>query len=330
MPALRLTYHSLDEQNIAAVTWLAAKSQLLIIPVRGFHAPPPPPPPLSGAHHPSMGQGYAGRYSDGYKLFTDMRILFIGDIVGRPGRQAVLGSLERLVAEEKCDLVIANCENSAAGFGTTPKIASQLLEAGIDVLTSGNHIWDKKDILPYISEQPRLLRPANYPQAPGFGLYVGLADSAVRYAVMNVQGRVQMPHIDCPFRCADEMLDELDRDVRIRFVDFHAEATSEKVAFGRYLDGRVSAVVGTHTHVPTADERILPGGTAYITDAGMTGPVDSVIGMGVKASVRRFLTGMPGRFQPASGTVRLNSVVIDVDVRTGRAVGVRRRTEQVG
>ncbi len=259
-----------------------------------------------------------------------MRILFIGDIVGRPGRQAVLALLERLVAEEKCDLVIANCENSAAGFGTTPKIADQLFEAGIHVLTSGNHIWDKKEILPYIDRQPRLLRPANYPQAPGTGLYIGVTASAVRYAVMNLQGRVHMPYIDCPFRWADQMLDDLDPDVRVRFVDFHAEVTSEKTAFGNYLDGRVSAVVGTHTHVPTADERVLPAGTAYITDAGMTGPLNSVIGMGIEASTKRFLTGMPGRFQPATGAVRLNSVVVDVDEHDGRAISVRRRVEQVG
>lgn len=258
-----------------------------------------------------------------------MRILFIGDIVGRPGRRAVLSCLERIVAEEGCDLVIANCENSAAGFGTTPKIADQFLQAGIDVLTSGNHIWDKKEILPYIDRQPRLLRPANYPQAPGSGLYVGLTDSAVRYAVMNVQGRVYMPHIDCPFRCADQILNELDPDVRVRFVDFHAEVTSEKTAFGNYLDGRVSAVAGTHTHVQTADERILPSGTAYITDVGMTGPLNSVIGMTIDASTRRFLTGMPARFEPSRGAVRLDSVVIEVDESDGKAVSVRRRSEHV-
>lgn len=258
-----------------------------------------------------------------------MRILFIGDVVGRPGRKAVLASVERLVAEEGCDLVIANCENSAAGFGTTPPIVEKLLRAGIDVLTSGNHIWDKKEILPYMDVQPRLLRPANYPQAPGSGLYVGLTASAVRYAVINLQGRVYMPHIDCPFRCADRVLDELGEDVTVRFVDFHAEVTSEKNAMGHYLDGRVSVVAGTHTHIPTADERVLPRGTAYITDVGMTGPLNSVIGMGIEPSTKRFLTGMPARFKPAAGPVRLNSVVVDVDDRDGRAVSIRRRSEQI-
>ena len=258
-----------------------------------------------------------------------MRILFIGDIVGRPGRQATFATLQGTVADEGIDLVIANCENSAAGFGTTPKIADQFLASGVHVLTSGNHIWDKKEILPYLDRQPRLLRPANYPEAPGGGLYVGVTDSAVRYAVLNLQGRVYMPGTDCPFRCADRILAELDPEVRVRLVDFHAEVTSEKTAFGNYVDGRVSAVMGTHTHVATADERILPAGTAYITDAGMTGPLDSVIGMGIEASLKRFLTALPSRFEPASGLVRVNSVVVEVDERTGRALSIRRRADQV-
>ena len=259
-----------------------------------------------------------------------MRILFIGDIVGRTGRQAVLSVLQRVIAEDGIDLAIANCENSAAGFGTTPRIAEQLLDAGIQVLTSGNHIWNKKEILPYLDRQPRLLRPANYPEAPGTGLYVGLTDSAVRYAVLNLQGRVYMPHSDCQFRCADQMLAELAPDVSVRFVDFHAEVTSEKTAFGNYLDGRVSAVVGTHTHVPTADERVLPSGTAYITDVGMTGPVNSVIGMGIESSTNRFLTALPTRFEPASGPTHLNATVVEVDDRTGKALSIRRRVEQLG
>ncbi len=259
-----------------------------------------------------------------------MRILFVGDIVGRPGRQALLSVLQGLVSDEGIDLVIANCENSAAGFGTTPRIADQLLAAGIHVLTSGNHIWDKKEILPYFDHQARLLRPANYPEAPGAGFYVGLTDSAVPYAVLNLQGRVYMPHTDCPFRCADRLLEAVGGDVKVRFVDFHAEVTSEKTAFGRYLDGRVSAVVGTHTHVPTADERVLPSGTAYITDVGMTGPVNSIIGMGVESSLKRFLTARPSRFQPASGPVGVNAVVIDVDESTGMARSIRRRSEPSG
>ena len=259
-----------------------------------------------------------------------MRILFIGDIVGRTGRKAVVSALDRMVAQEGVDLVIANCENSAAGFGTTPKLASQLLRAGIDVLTSGNHIWDKKEILPYLDIQERLLRPANYPDAPGSGLYVGLTDSAVPYAVLNLQGRVYMPQIDCPFRCADRMLAGLDPAVKVRLVDFHAEVTSEKTAFGNYLDGRVSAVLGTHTHVPTADERVLPSGTAYITDVGMSGPARSVIGMNLETSTRRFLTALPSRFRPAPGPVRINATVIDVDTATGTAASIRRRVEDVG
>ena len=258
-----------------------------------------------------------------------MRILFIGDIVGRAGRKAVMSTLDRMVARDGIDLAIANCENSAAGFGITPKIASHLLRAGIQVLTSGNHIWDKKEILPYLDTQPRLLRPANYPEAPGSGLYVGLSDSAVPYAVLNLQGRVYMPHTDCPFRCADQMLAELDPAVKVRLIDFHAEVTSEKVAFGNYVDGRVSAVLGTHTHVPTADERVLPSGTAYITDVGMSGPARSVIGMRVDASTRRFLTALPTRFRPAAGPVGINATVIDVDTASGKARSIRRRAEQV-
>lgn len=253
-----------------------------------------------------------------------MRILFVGDIVGRPGRRAVFTTLPRIVADEGIDLAVANCENAAAGFGITSKIADQLLDSGVHVLTSGNHIWDKKESLGYIDSQPRLLRPANYPDAPGAGMYVGQTASAVRYAVINLQGRVYMPQTDCPFRCADRLLADLGPEIKVRFVDFHAEITSEKTAFGIYLDGRASAVVGTHTHVPTADERVLPGGTAYITDTGMTGPIYSVIGMSTEPSIKRFLTAMPVRFEPASGRVRLNAVVIDVDESTGTARSIRR------
>ena len=259
-----------------------------------------------------------------------MRILFIGDIVGRAGRRAVFAKLREVQAAEEIDLTIANCENSAAGFGTTPPIADQLLAAGVDVLTSGNHIWDKREIVPYLDRQPRLLRPANYPDAPGAGLYVGVTDSAIPYAVLNLQGRVYMPQTHCPFRHADRLLAELDPDVRVRFIDFHAELTSEKNAFGLHVDGRVSAVAGTHTHVPTADERVLPGSTAYITDAGMTGPVNSVIGMGAKEAIGRFLTARPIRFQPATGLTRINAIVVEVDERTGRARSIRRRTEDCG
>lgn len=255
-----------------------------------------------------------------------MRILFVGDVIGRPGRKILQQQLPDLIVREQADLTIVNCENSAAGFGVTPEIADVLLRLGADVLTSGNHIWDKKQIMPYFAEEPRLLRPANYPEGPGGGLYVGCTAHAVKYAVMNLQGRTYLPAIECPFRTADQLLSQIGDDVRVRFVDFHAEVTSEKCAFGWYLDGRVSAVVGTHTHVPTADERVLPGGTAYLTDCGMTGPIDSVIGMNKEGSMKRFLTGIPARFEPASGPVRLNAVVIDVDEKTGVAQSIRRLT----
>jgi len=248
-----------------------------------------------------------------------MRILFVGDVIGRPGRRAVQNLLPDLIIQREADLTIVNCENSAAGFGVTPDIARDLFDAGAQVLTSGNHIWDKKQILDYIDEEPRLIRPANYPDAPGAGLYVGTTAQGLRYAVMNLQGRTYLPSIHCPFRTADELIDSLSADIKVRFVDFHAEVTSEKVAFGWYMDGRVSGVVGTHTHVPTADNRVLPGGTAYLTDCGMTGPINSVIGMNKEVSIQRFLTGMPIRFEPAAGTVQLNAVLIDVDEATGRA-----------
>jgi metallophosphoesterase (TIGR00282 family) len=253
-----------------------------------------------------------------------MRILFIGDIVGRPGRRILAARLAGIVSSQSIDLVVANCENVAAGFGVTPDLAEQLLEAGVHVLTSGNHVWDKKAILDYLPAQKRLLRPANYPDAPGSGIYTGATSSGVRYAVMNLQGRTYLPAIHCPFRTADHFLATLASDIKVRFVDFHAEVTSEKIAFGWYLDGRVSAVVGTHTHVPTADERVLPGGTAYITDAGMTGPHDSVIGMDKEGSLHRFLTGIPARFEPASDDVRLNGVIVDVDEISGRALSIER------
>ncbi len=256
-----------------------------------------------------------------------MRILFVGDIVGKPGRRILTQRLDGIVAEQRIDLVIANCENAAAGFGITPELADRLLKSDVQVLTSGNHIWDKKAILDYVPTEPRLLRPANYPRnVPGSGVFVGDSKHGVRYAVLNLQGRTYLPAIECPFRAADEILERLDPMVKVRFVDFHAEVTSEKIAFGWYLDGRVSAVVGTHTHVATADERILPGGTAYLTDVGMTGPHDSVIGMEKEASISRFLTGLPWRFEPARKDVRLNSAIIEVDVATGRAISIERHS----
>lgn len=255
-----------------------------------------------------------------------MKLLFVGDVIGRPGRRIVQQSLQDMVAREEADLVILNCENSAAGFGVTPDIANSFLDLGVDVLTSGNHIWDKKQIFDYLDQQPRLIRPANYPEAQGSGVYVGCTQRGVPYAVLNLQGRTYMPAIHCPFRMADEILESIEDDVKVRFVDFHAEVTSEKQAMGWHLDGKVSAMVGTHTHVPTADEKVLPGGTAYQTDAGMTGPIHSVIGMDVRSSLGRFLNGRPSRFEPASGPVRMNAVLIDIDEKTGLARLIERRT----
>jgi len=253
-----------------------------------------------------------------------MRILFIGDIVGSPGRDIVSQQLPHLVAQHKPDLVIANGENAAAGFGITPKIADEIFAAGVDVITGGNHSWDRKEIFDYIPGQPRLLRPANFPASPGRGLYLGKSRTGVPYAVFNLQGRVFMTPLDCPFRTADAELARVPADVKVIFVDMHAEATSEKQAMGWYLDGRVSVVVGTHTHVATADERVLPNGTAFISDVGMTGPHESVIGMDRAAMVKRFLDAMPVKFEVAVGDVRLNGLVADVDESTGRARSIVR------
>jgi 2',3'-cyclic-nucleotide 2'-phosphodiesterase len=254
-----------------------------------------------------------------------MNILFIGDIFASPGRSIVGHHLQEIISTEKIDLAIANAENSAGGFGITPLIAEELFGMGIEVLTSGNHIWDKKEIYDYLPRQPRLLRPANYSDTlPGHGLIVYKARNDVEVAVMNLQGRVHMPATDCPFRKVDQLLDSLNPDVKVRFVDFHAELTSEKMAMGWHLNGRVSAIVGTHTHVPTADERILSGGTAYQTDVGMTGPYDSVIGSDKNLALRRFLTALPVRLDSAKGGTELHSVVVTVDEADGRATGIRR------
>lgn len=259
-----------------------------------------------------------------------MHILFIGDIFGRPGRTIVKERLSGLVKDNAIDLIIANGENAAAGFGITPSLTEELFDLGIDVITTGNHIWDKREIIEYFesadgnahSPARRLLRPANYPPGmPGWGLYQGIKKD-VPYAVLNLQGRVFMASNDDPFRTADHLLKNL--EAKVVLVDIHAEATSEKISMGWYLDGRVTVVVGTHTHVPTADERVLPGGTAYITDVGMTGPYDSVIGVKKELIVERFLTNMPMRFEPASGDARLSAVVVDCDEATGKARSIRR------
>jgi hypothetical protein len=256
-----------------------------------------------------------------------MRILFIGDIFGHPGRRIVKELLPALVAEYDPDLVLANGENAAAGFGITPSLVEELLDMGIAVLTSGNHIWDKKEIYPYLTEHcdGRLLRPANYPDsAPGHGLYVGKTRSGVGYSVLNLQGRIFMNPINCPFQTADQQLAAIPDEVKIRIVDMHAEATSEKVSLGWYLDGRVTALVGTHTHIPTADETILPQGTAYITDLGMTGPYDSVIGIDKQLVIQKFLSQIPIRFEVAKGDVRLHAVLIEADPSSGHATSIQR------
>jgi metallophosphoesterase (TIGR00282 family) len=254
-----------------------------------------------------------------------VNILFIGDIVGRPGREMVRKGLKTIVERHEVDFVIANVENAAAGFGLTRDIGETLLEYGIDVMTSGNHIWDKKEVLEYIPAQPRLLRPANYPAGtPGRGSCVATTGDGRSVGVVNVMGRVFMLNLDDPFQAVLREIEHIRHQARIIIVDFHAEATSEKVAMGWHLDGKVTGVFGTHTHVQTADERILPKGTAFLTDAGMTGPHDSIIGMEIEPSLSRFLTGMPSKFEPASGNPRLNGVVIAADDKTGKATAITR------
>jgi metallophosphoesterase (TIGR00282 family) len=243
-------------------------------------------------------------------------VVFIGDICGQPGRRAVREILPALKREYRPMLVVANGENAAGGMGITPEVADELLFSGVDILTSGNHIWKKKAILTYLDSSEQLLRPANYPPgAPGKGVRIFEDKQAV---VINVQGRVFMPPLDCPFRTCGDILDSLPREMSIRIVDFHAEATSEKQAMGWFLDGRVSLVVGTHTHVQTADERILPGGTGYITDAGMTGAQNSVIGMDKETALKRLVEGVPEQFMVAKKGIEFQGVVADIEPLTGR------------
>jgi 2',3'-cyclic-nucleotide 2'-phosphodiesterase len=253
-----------------------------------------------------------------------MNLLFVGDIFASAGRKILADHLQDIIATNAIDLAIANAENAAGGFGLTPAIAEDLFALGLDVLTSGNHIWDKREIYDYLDRQPRLLRPGNYPQGPGKGVLALRARNGVECAILNLQGRTHMPPIDCPFRKADQILAELAPAIKVRFLDFHAEVTSEKMALGWYLDGRVSAVIGTHTHIPTADTRILPEGTAYQTDCGMTGPFRSVIGMETDIVLQRFLTGLPLRMEAAKHGAELNAVILDVDESTGRARAIRR------
>lgn len=254
-----------------------------------------------------------------------MRVLVAGDVVGKAGRKIVRSGLDYLRSKEDFDLIVVNVENAAAGFGVTPEIAGKLFDAGADVLTTGNHVWDKKEILGYFEREPRLLRPINYPSpCPGSGTYVATTASGIEVAVVNVQGRVFMPLIDCPFQAMDRELEALSNKTELVLVDLHGEATSEKMALAWYLDGRVSAIVGTHTHVPTADERILPQGTAYITDLGMCGAYDSVIGIEPETSLPRFLKAMPTKFEPAKSNPWMCGVIIDIDEGNGLARDIRR------
>jgi metallophosphoesterase (TIGR00282 family) len=253
-----------------------------------------------------------------------MKVLMIGDVVAKPGRVAVLERIQDLREQYDIDLAIMNAENLAGGFSVTPSLCEQLFAAGIDVMTSGNHIFDKKEAIPYIGRQPRLIRPANYPpNTPGSGMWTGVIQNT-QVAVINLMGRVFMPPSDDPFRAADRLLESLSRETRVRIVDIHAEATSEKVAMGWYLDGRVSAVVGTHTHVQTADEKLLPEGTAYLTDVGMTGSYSGVIGMNKEDVIARFTSAIARRAEHSTSQARICAVVLDIDQETGKARNIVR------
>lgn len=256
---------------------------------------------------------------------SKLRILHIGDIMGEPGRKALTRLLPQVVKGRDVHFVLGNGENAAGGFGLTRKVAEEIFSSGVDVLTGGNHMWDRKEILDFIEDETRILRPANYPAAvPGRGSHVYTAPGNIRVGVVNLLGRVFIKEVDCPFRTADTEIEYVKAETPIILVDLHAEATSEKMAMGWYLDGRASAVLGTHTHVQTADERVLPEGTAYISDVGMTGPFDSIIGVRKELALKRFLTQMPARFTPAEGDVWLNGALVEVDAETGRALAIER------
>ncbi len=258
-------------------------------------------------------------------LKTFMKILFVGDVVGRPGRKLLKDHLSPVQQEHDVDYTIVNVENAAGGFGITPPLAEEILEYGVDVMTSGNHVWDKREVFDFLNREPRLLRPGNYPKgAPGSFVHIGESRTGTPVAVMNLQGRVFMPLTDCPFRLAEKEVQRIARETRIIVIDFHAEATSEKMALGWFLDGQVSAIIGTHTHIPTADWRVLPRGTAYVSDVGMTGPYDSVIGMELDGSLSRFLTGLAARMEVASENPRFSAMLLDVDESTGMARSIRR------
>ena len=260
-----------------------------------------------------------------------MRVLFIGDIVGEPGRRAIKELVPKITKREKIDFVVANGENAAGGSGITPVLVDELLGYGIDVITSGDHIWKRKEIIDKLSQDSRVLRPANYPrESPGFGSTVVESRSGVEVGVINIQGRVFMQAIECPFRVARAEVDRIKNKARVIILDIHAEATSEKMALGWFLDGSVSAIIGTHTHVQTADERILPNGTAFLTDAGMTGPFDSVIGRNKEQILTRFISGLPARFDMAQGDIQLHGAIIDVNEKTGKADSIKRVQEKLG
>ena len=254
-----------------------------------------------------------------------MKVLFIGDIFGEPGRRALARAVPRLVAQRQIDIVIGNGENAAGGFGITPELAEELFDLGLAVITTGNHAWDKKEILDYFPREPRLLRPANYPDGvPGYGSVVVESASGEQLGVLQLMGRAYMPTLDCPFQVAKKEMAALKKRTAAVIVDMHAEATSEKMAMGHYLDGDAVAVVGTHTHVQTADDQILPKGTAYVTDIGMTGPLHSVIGVKKELAIEKFLTGMPRRFEVASGPSVFCAVLLELDARLGKALTIER------
>jgi hypothetical protein len=261
---------------------------------------------------------------------VDFRILLIGDIVGAPGRRAIEVALPKLVERNRIDFVIANAENAAGGSGLTPEIADELFSRGVDVITTGDHVWRQKEIVPRLETDNRILRPANYPRsASGKGYALVEAKNGVKVAVLNILGRIFMQPANCPFDTADAIVSEMSMDTGVIVVDMHAEATSEKVAMGWFLDGRVSAVLGTHTHIQTADERVLPGGTAYITDVGMTGPYDSVIGRVKEKVLAALMTAMPRHFDVAEGDIRLGGALVTVDSDRGRAKAIERVMEYV-
>ncbi len=255
-----------------------------------------------------------------------LKVLVVGDIVGRPGRNAVKEYLQK--NGDEYDFIIANGENAAGGRGITPQIVYDFFNYGVDVITLGNHVWDKKEIIEFIEHEPNLIRPANYPPpTPGKGAVIVKLASGVKIGVINLSGRIFLPSLDCPFRKAKKLIKELKKETSLIIIDFHAEATSEKVAFGWFLDGQVSGVLGTHTHIQTADERILPGGTAYISDIGMTGPRNSVLGMKKEAIIERFLTQMPIRFEVAGGETIFNAVSLNLEIQSGKCTKIKRIKE---